>query len=55
MGDLLVLIIQQYGGWAVIAGIIAYFLIEMTLDVAGDLVSEWLRDKLDIRAGRTPR
>ena len=55
IGDLIVFMIQKYG-WGVISiGILGYFLIEMSLDVAGDLVSEWLRDKIDVRAGRKPR
>ena len=55
MGDLIVFLIQKHGMGAIAVGIAGYFLIEMALDVAGDLVSEWLRDKLDVRAGRTPR
>ena len=55
MGDLIVFFITKYGVAAIIIGVIAYFVIEMTLDVAGDLISEAIRDHLDKRAGRTPR
>ena len=55
MGDLIVFIVTKYGWGAITIGIAAYFVIEMTLDVAGDLISEAIRDYLDKRAGRTPR
>ena len=55
MGDLIVFFITQYGWTAVVIGVVAYFVIEMSLDVAGDLISEAIRDYLDKRAGRTPR
>jgi hypothetical protein len=55
MGDLIVFIVTKYGGWAIVVGVAAYFIIEMALDVAGDLVSEAIRDRMDKRAGRTPR
>ena len=55
MGDLITYFIAQYGWTAIVIGVIAYFVIEMTLDVAGDLISEAIRDYLDKRAGRTPR
>jgi len=38
-----------------VVGIVGYFVIEMALDVAGDLLSEAIRDRLDVRAGRKPR
>ena len=55
MGDLIIFLIQKHGWWAITVGVAGYFLIEMALDVAGDLVSEYLRDYLDKRAGRIPR
>ena len=55
VGDLITYFIAQYGWTAIVIGVAAYFIIEMTLDVAGDLISEAIRDYLDKRAGRTPR
>lgn len=55
MGDVVVLLIQKYGWAALAVGMFFYFVTEMALDVVGDLVSEAIRDWLDVRAGRKPR
>ena len=55
MGDLIVYLVTEYGWWAIAGGILIYLVVESILDVISGLVGEWVRDKIDVRAGRTPR
>ena len=45
MDDILVFLIDRYGGWAVIAGVLAYLAVESILDLARDLLIDWIKDK----------
>ena len=55
MDTLIAFLVAKFGWVALIVGFVLYLLVEMTLDVAGDLISEAIRDRMDARAGRTPR
>ena len=55
MGDLIVYLVTQYGWWAITAGVLIYLVVESILDVISGLIGEWIRDRIDIRAGRKPR
>ena len=55
MDTLIAFLVTKFGWVALVGGFILYLLVEMTLDVAGDLISEWLRDRIDVHAGRKPR
>jgi hypothetical protein len=46
MGDLIVVMIQQYGWWTIGAGILIYLLVESLLDVISGLIGDWIRAKL---------
>lgn len=49
MGDLLVWIIEQYSGWAIIIFVAAYLLAEFLLDIVHDLFLDWLHSALERR------
>lgn len=55
MDTLIAFLVDKFGWVALVGGFILYLLVEMTLDVAGDIISEAIRDGMDKRAGRTPR
>jgi hypothetical protein len=45
MDDILVFMIERYGGWAVIFAVVAYLAAESLLDLGRDLLIDWIKDK----------
>ncbi len=45
MGDLIVWVLENFGGWAIVAAVVAFLLAEFTLDLAKDLLIDWIKDR----------
>ena len=58
MGDIIVFLLENYGGWIIVAAIVGFLLLEFLLDLAKDLLIDWIKDKREDRGesewGNTP-
>lgn len=55
MDTLIAFLVAKFGWVALIGGLVIYLVVESILDVASGLIGEWIRDRIDVHAGRTPR
>lgn len=47
MDDLIIWLVEKYGGWTLIVSITLYLAVEFGLDIVHDLVLDWLRPRID--------
>ena len=49
MDDILVFLVEKYGGWSVVLGVFMYLALESLLDLGRDLLIDWIKDKREDR------
>lgn len=49
MGDIIVFLLENYGGWFIVTAIAGFLLVEFLLDLGKDLLIDWIKDKREDR------